>query len=148
MLRGFANWAASRQCDMFPNRPDKLAGHKNGKSLFPNFKKTDLARKKGPRHLPRPKRKENRPPQRGPARKLLASAALFIFFTASAGARIVTSDFLSLYNCFGFFISFCDFLAFFRSQEPVPLGQGIQIIRVCRQHIKIQLFKVNIQRYL
>lgn len=46
MLRGFANWAASRQCDMFPNRPDKLAGHKNGKSLFPNFKKTDLARKK------------------------------------------------------------------------------------------------------
>lgn len=46
MLRGFANWAASRQCDMFPNRSDKLAGHKNGKSLFPNFKKTDLARKK------------------------------------------------------------------------------------------------------
>ena len=60
---------ASRLCelgsqpsmDMFPNRPDKLAGHKNGKSLFPNFKKTDLARKKGPRHLQDQKEKKTGP---------------------------------------------------------------------------------------
>lgn len=80
MLRGFANWAASRQCDMFPNRPDKLAGHKNGKSLFPNFKKTDLARKKGPRHLPRPKRKENRPPTKGTGKKASSVRSTFYIF--------------------------------------------------------------------
>lgn len=79
---------ASRLCelgsqpsmDMFPNRPDKLAGHKNGKSLFPNFKKTDLARKKGPRHLQDQKEKKTGPPTKRTGKKASSVRSTFYIF--------------------------------------------------------------------
>ena len=85
MLRGFANWAASRQCDMFPNRSDKLAGHKNGKSLFPNFKKTDLARKKGSRHLQGQKEKKAGPTKRTGKKASSVRSTFYIFYRFRRG---------------------------------------------------------------
>lgn len=85
MLRGFANWAASRQCDMFPNRPDKLAGHKNGKSLFPNFKKTDLARKKALATFQGQKEKKTGPTKRTGKKASSVRSTFYIFYRFRKG---------------------------------------------------------------
>lgn len=85
MLRGFANWAASRQCDMFPNRSDKLAGHKNGKSLFLNFKKTDLARKKALATFQGQKEKKTGPTKRTGKKASSVRSTFCIFYRFRKG---------------------------------------------------------------
>ena len=70
---------------------------------------------------------------------------MFIFFTASAWTRIITSDLSTFYNSAGFLLLFVQLFFLLLSKNLIPLGKFIQPVRFGVHHVLIEKFFVKSQ---
>ena len=73
----------------------------------------------------------------------ISSAALFVFFTASAGTRVIPADLLFLADGSGLSLLQEQTLSRLFIIDVIPLGQLIEPVRPCVHHILIQLLLVE-----